>query len=291
MEIFLLESLRENAMHDDPPPEADPRAQAELFGQFVAKLRQQMQLAGYRRVSQEVLAHLMGTNKSQISRIEHGKVRVTRRTVEKLAEALQLSPAQKQRLFRLAGFHTEVAVAVLPQRADFERASGAVRDRWLAAAPPAAVLIDYSWAIWEANAAFARLFSTKSPAELMNRHMLELAFDPELGLRDALRERVEDHRLDAFLIGQAAGFRAQHLHDQHAPWYRTILQRLSSKTGFDHAWDQAALMRGVASEDQDVLHLRGGGRLIMHSMPLVADRRFLLVRYLPADLVTARLVE
>lgn len=278
-------------MHNDPPADDEQRAQAQVFGQFVAQLRQHMQLTGYRHVSQEVLAHLMGTNKSQISRIEHGKVLVTRRTVDKLAEALRLSTAQRQRLLRLAGFHPDIAVTVLPQRADFERASGAVRDSWLSPAPPAAVLIDNTWTIWEASPVFARLFSMKSPAELMSRHMLELAFDPELGLRAALRGRVEDQHLDAFLVGQAARFYAQHLHGQHTSWYRNLLQRLSVKSGFAQAWDEASSMRGSVSDDRDVLRFKDGCRLIVHTVPLAVDRRFLLVRYLPADVATARLVE
>lgn len=278
-------------MYSNPSADSDPHTEAKRFGEFVATMRQRMQLAGYRRVSQEVLADLMGTNKSQISRIENGKAHVTRRTVDNLAVALQLSPKHRQRLYHLAGFHGVSAASLLPQRGDFERVAGPLRESWLSLAPPAAALIDASGTIWEANPVFTRLFSTRTPADLAQRHLLDLAFDPELGLRDALHGLVEDNDLTAFLRGRAATFAARHVHDQRAAWYRDLLQRLSANRDFTHVWDEVSSKRGNVMGEQGVLRFIGGGRLFKHTMRVSSDQRFRLLLLIPADLTSARILE
>src|SRR5258708_17337703 len=79
--------------------------------------------------TQDDLAVVVGTDTGHISRIEQGSIFPSRPTLERIAAALELTPAQELVLLGLAGYTPEV---VPPTEAEIEQAvaviDGLVRD-------------------------------------------------------------------------------------------------------------------------------------------------------------------
>lgn len=204
-------------------PATQPSMQLRTVGEVVRTLRNR------RDLEQVTLAQRCGwRDASAVSRIETDRVRPTRRTLLKLAEALA-DPESTGTAEQVQGM-LFLASGILPTRAEI----GSMGPRlplihsW---SQPAAIY-DFGWHLWDANDLYRRVIG--GPQRPRGRHLLELLFDPGHPLRTAAPKDWEA------LCREAIGFfRLDTAQYRERRWYQTLLEGLRRKPGFDELWRDA----------------------------------------------------
>ena len=91
------------------PADSDPRAPAPAFSEELRRLREG------RGLNRKALAGLAGVDPSTMTRLEKGERGPSREVVDRLANALTVTPTEEHALLRAAGFLTEEAAELLDQ--------------------------------------------------------------------------------------------------------------------------------------------------------------------------------
>jgi Helix-turn-helix domain len=244
-------------------------------------------------MTQQELADTIGTHKGHISRLETARISPARKTVDRIAGALQVTPEERRELFELAGYSAPV---LLPHGEDFARVMEALPHVWVPGPLPPTMIIDAFWRVWHVNDSFARLFSTVPTAELAGRHLLEVLVDVRTGIGDALDALMGDEQRDALLAASCARFKMLYdgarLDGSEREWYDGLLQRLYTLDGFSGLWTSAPnppVHRRIVP--LRALPLVTGSHLLLVGVPIAVDTRFSLIFVVPTDADSARTME
>lgn len=240
--------------------------QLETVGEIVRILRAR------RDLEQVALARACGwRDASAVSRIETDRIRPTRRTLVKLADALADpdttgTPHEiKAWLFRAAG--------VLPT-ADEIRGLEDKLPRITSWGQPA-VIMDFGWTIWSANDLAIKLMNL--PQSYAGRNYLELMFDPRGTMRAGLGDRWH-----AVATATLMDFRADSDRQADRRWRKKLLARLDELPGFAELWAATnPHPRGEVFQRQR--YERDEGAVAMIRLTLTADPRLLLTHVIPED--------
>jgi transcriptional regulator with XRE-family HTH domain len=252
------------------------------FGKYAKHLRES------RGWSLEDLAQRFDSDRANIHRIEKGAARPRHNTVDRLAKALKATPDETIELFERAGYQPPIWPT---SQADFDALLRQFEADWLVDTPPAILVIDVYWTIWYANATFGRLFVGTAPTQLIGTHYLTVCLDPSFGFRDALSKLADEQAIDDFLTVVLIRARRRIELGQGGARSEAELAHFKHLPGFSELWERAApgrLVRGDMLTGLVRLRLRGGGCLLVATAPIVRDRRFRFVYFLPTDGPTAR---
>ncbi|MBI4321415.1 MAG: helix-turn-helix domain-containing protein [Chloroflexi bacterium] len=239
-----------------------------------------------RGLGQIELSAALGWNASpsRISRYEQGRVVPSRSTLDRLADVFHLARDERGVLLMQAGYlptDEEVATVLAGIKPFLEGWKGP------------AYLTDFTWRFLGWNRAMLALFGFP-PDEIARLdhekpNLLELAFDPRWATRRHLPEDV----LTQTGRAQIARFKAQHRDRTEQRWYRQLLQRLLRISLFRDLWNTTS--PDIGSELMHYVRYQidtPDGRLEFHAFAseMVADPRFFVILWLPADETTARLL-
>ena len=250
----------------------DKLDQRGLLGEFVRAHRERLRpdaAAGRRRtpgLRREELAERAGISATWCAWIEQGRdVQASPPTLSRLAQALELSQAERAYLFDLAGRRDPDAGAPDPA-ADAPASLRAVVD----ALDRPAYGLDRLWNACCWNPAAARLFDGWL-GEGMQRNLLRYVF-----LDPSVRTLIPDWQDRARRV--LAEFRADYSRSLNDPRVRALVEALRRDSDlFAAAWD-----------DQAVLGREGGARTFAH--PLDGPLRFEQHTFAPADRSDYKLV-
>jgi transcriptional regulator with XRE-family HTH domain len=263
-----------------------PEEQRQELGAFLRTRRAALrpkdvglpQGVNYRRtpgLRREELAQLAGISVSWYTRLEQGKdVQFSTKAVTRLAEALQLTAAQREYLLALAH---EDRLRVLS--APIEPVSGTLRDVLDAQGDNPAYLIDARLNLLAWNQAAIRVFGfaeelAAAPAE--ERNLLWLIFT------DNARTWLVDWERHAKLL--LAQFRDASRHLVDDPWFGRFVERLQQRSPeFARWWSQYDVER--VQETEKVIEHPAVGQLTLRQtvLQVVDDSRALyLILYTPA---------
>jgi len=243
----------------------------ETVGEIVRILRARLDL------EQVELARGCGwRDASAVSRIETDRIRPTRRTLTKLAQALAnptvTGPFEQIRahLFRAAG--------ILPVQDEVTAVASELPaiDEW---AQPAFIM-DFGWYIWRANALAGRMIGL--PPGSQGKNYLELFFQPGGQARKTLADGWERAARTTL-----ADFKASTTRQTDRQWYKRLMMRLEDMPDLQRLWEQTddaergpvAHRRRTAIDDGIVGFVR---------LMLTADPRLTLVHVIPEDARTTR---
>jgi transcriptional regulator with XRE-family HTH domain len=255
------------------------------LGEFVGLIR------AWRRLTQEALAKGMGEDdeargdKGYISRVETGHIKHPKPpTLRRIARGLRLGPYEAHLALRIAGYQAWAGeTLVAPDEPARRRVVDALRGEWLGDhGVPLAALIDLQGTIWYATESFARLFSTMSAAALVGCHLLELCLDPRLGMARALAGLVAEADQTEFVARGIAVFRLASLADGATRWRRGVLARLEDLPAFGRLWNAPQSYVTMTVDGLYRLPLAAGGSLLVVTLPVVIDPRFLLLIVTPS---------
>jgi transcriptional regulator with XRE-family HTH domain len=239
-------------------------AQRQMLGAFIRAHRERLTPAkagGRRRtpgLRREELADAAGLGVTWITWLEQGReVRASVAALTRLAEALQLSAAERASLFDLAGKKDP--------RAGSEQAGGL--SPALLALPglmsTPAYLLDHAWTARAWNPPAADLFAGWLDDDAGDRNLLRYVF-----LSPAARTLIADWETRAQRL--AAEFRADFHRQPGDPDMTALVDQLRSESGmFAQCWDR-----------QDVLHREGGERQFRH--PVRGELKFIQTTLLVA---------
>ena len=246
--------------------------QRRLLGTFIRAHRERLTPAkpGSRRrtpgLRREELADAAGLGVTWITWLEQGReVRASAGALSRLAEALQLSAAERASLFDLAGKKDPQAGS--EQVDDLSPALLALPE--LVSAP--AYLLDHTWTARAWNAAAADLFVGWLDQDAEDRNLLRYVF-----LSPAARVLIADWETRAERL--AAEFRADFHRRPGDDDMKALVGDLCSESGmFAQCWGR-----------QDVLGREGGERQFNH--PVRGERKFLQTTLLVALQLEIKLV-
>jgi transcriptional regulator with XRE-family HTH domain len=223
----------------------------------------------------EELAQLAGISVSWYTRLEQGKdVQPSAKAVARVAQALQLTAAEREYLLALA--RTDPLVV---QPAANEPVSATLRDVLEAQGDNPAYLIDARLNLLAWNRAAISVFGfaedlAAAPAE--ERNLLWLIF------ADNARTWLVDRERHAKLL--LAQFRDASRHQVNEPWFGRFVQRLQQRSPeFARWWSQYDVER--VQETEKVIDHPTAGRLTLRQTVLqVVDnsRALYLILYTPA---------
>lgn len=249
--------------------------QLETVGEIVRILRSRLDL------EQVELARACGwRDASAVSRIETDRIRPTRRTLTKLADALAKpevtgSPREVMAwLFRAAG--------ILPTSDDVRQVELDLPDIESWGQP--AFIMDFGWYVWRVNDLAVRMLGL--PANHRGRNYLELLFDPKGPIRQSLGHRWE--RAAVFTLND---FKSDTARQADRRWYKKLLARLNELPDFERLWHQAVggWPGPVHQRRQTTLE---EGSVAVVRLNLTADPRLVLTHVVPEDAsMTRKLVE
>lgn len=241
-----------------------------LLGAFIRAHRERLpppgggrrRTPGWRR---EELAEACGISVTWITWLEQGReVSPSSATLERLARALRLSPAERMSLFDLAGRHDPEAAAV-PLSVLPPEVLGLPQ---LVTVP--AYLLDHGWSARAWNAAAADLFRGWLDGGT-ERNLLRYVF-----LSETAPGLVVDWEERAGRL--AAEFRADFSRRPRDPRLRSLVAELQTQSPlFARVW-----------QEQQVLPREGGERAFQH--PLVGVRRYRQTTLIPASHPECKLV-
>jgi transcriptional regulator with XRE-family HTH domain len=250
--------------------DSDPRR---ILGNFIRAHRERLsppaKAAGRRRTPgwrREELADASGVGVTWITWLEQGRdVAASAAALSRLAEALQLTPAERASLFDLAGKRDPVAPAepqadILPDLLTLPS---------LISAP--AYLLDHTWTARAWNDAAARLFTGWLDRETSDRNLLKFVF-----LTPVAQTLIADWPERSRRL--AAEFRADYSRRPNDAAMQELIDTLSAHSAlFRQYW-----------KDQAVLHREGGERRFNH--PLDGVQRFQQTTLLVASQLECKLV-
>jgi transcriptional regulator with XRE-family HTH domain len=249
--------------------EEDPRR---ALGAFLRAHRERIRPAttgGRRRtpgLRREELAQACGVSVTWITWLEQGRdVSASPAVLEKLAEALHLSAAERASLFDLAGKRDPAG----PAEPASALPASVLQLPSLLTVP--AYVLDHSWTARAWNRAAARLFTGWLDEAATDRNLLRFALLSPAS-RTLLAEWPERVRR------LVAEFRADYSRRPRDPAIRALVDELSvASAPFRTIWQK-----------QQVLHREGGERSFRH--PLEGRRRFLQTTLLVASHPECKLV-
>jgi transcriptional regulator with XRE-family HTH domain len=258
--------------------DSDPRR---ILGNFIRAHRERLpaptKAAGRRRtpgLRREELAEASGIGVTWITWLEQGRdVTASAAALARLAEALQLAPAERASLFDLAGKRDPVA----PAEPQADLLPGLLTLPALLAVP--AYLLDHTWTARAWNGAAARLFAgwldakaeAKTETKTTDRNLLKFVFLTP-GAQTLIADWPERSRR------LAAEFRADYSRRPQDSAMQALIDELSAQSQlFRRYW-----------KDQAVLHREGGERRFNH--PLDGAQRFLQTTLLVASQQECKLV-
>ena len=263
-----------------------PEAQRQELGAFLRVRRAALrpedvglpQGVNHRRtpgLRREELAQLAGISVSWYTRLEQGKdVQPSAKAVARVAQALQLTAAEREYLLALARRDPLVV-----QPAANEPVSATLRDVLEAQGDNPAYLIDARLNLLAWNRAAISVFGfaedlAAAPAE--ERNLLWLIF------ADNARTWLVDRERHAKLL--LAQFRDASRHQVNEPWFGRLVQRLQQRSPeFARWWSQYDVER--VQETEKVIDHPTAGRLTLRQTVLqVVDNRLALylILYTPA---------
>jgi transcriptional regulator with XRE-family HTH domain len=233
--------------------------------------------------TQDDLAVVVGTDTGHISRIEQGGIFPSRPTLERIASALELTPAQQLVLLGLAGYTPEV---VPPTEAEIEHAVAAidnlVRDYW----HPVTVITGQLRLVY-ANPLYRRVLRRnveRFGEEFLGKTLVEIYARTTEGWPNLDIDPVTWHWMNILrVLWDTSG--SEHL--------SAVVRTLARNEPFGSWWRENALdiLSGRAfSPNENVWYIDfpGEGRLQFHRWwgyhP--EDRRFIIRQDVPADLHT-----
>ncbi|HEX9713522.1 MAG TPA: helix-turn-helix domain-containing protein [Actinomycetota bacterium] len=262
----------EDATNSHPPiGTTQDTMQLETVGEIVRILR------GRRDLEQVELARACGwRDASAVSRIETDRIRPTRRTLVKLANALADENTTGARqdiqawLFRAAG--------VLPTADEFQQLSEKLPriETW----GQPAMIMDFGWTLWTANDLAVKMLGL--PARYSGRNYLELLFEAPGSVRSHLGDRWE-----LIAASTLMEFRAETDRQADRRWRVKLIARLMSMPDFDHLWEASQPSpRGEVFQRRR--YQRGDGAVAMVRLTLTADPRLVLTHIIPEDQAMTR---
>jgi len=227
-----------------------------------------------RGLRREEVAQLAGVSVTWYTWLEQARpIRVSAETVESLARALRLSPAERAHLFVLALGHPPAETAAPAE------APGSVRRLIAGVGALPAYVMGPRWELLAWNTAAAALFDlhTLSPGD---RNMLWYVFT------HPARERMRGWEGNAQrVLAQFRAATARHLGD---PRVTALVDRLAAASPHFREWWPSYDVQGRGGVRKEMDHPAAGTLLLEHSTLLVSDAPELrVVFYTPLDDETA----
>lgn len=238
-----------------------------------------------KRLSQlEVSLRIGWKDTSRLSKIEQGRVgKPTRKTAEKIIEALGLSEQEKGEFLLVGGY--------LPTDEEIKRAIREVKekvDNW----PYPAVFIDFSWRCLLVNQATIETFGF--PKDFINQvpkvkpNLLELVIAPKELLPVDIFKGDSEKNLKPFPIAQVAQFKFEQLGRENDDWYKKLVGRLIKNPEFRKIWvevNPSNSHKKLLDYEYKIIKWPNNEKpeKIFHvfSSRLISDQRFQLILYLP----------
>lgn len=252
------------------PNQSDSRR---ILGAFIRAHRERLpppvKAAGRRRtpgLRREELADASGVGVTWITWLEQGReVAASAAALARLAEALQLTSAERASLFDLAGRRDPVA----PAEPQTDLLADLLTLPLLITAP--AYLLDHTWTARAWNVAAARLFGGWLDDESEERNLLKFVF-----LSPCAQTLIADWPERSRRL--VAEFRADYSRRPNDVAMLELIEDLSTNSqAFSQYWN-----------DQAVLHREGGERRFNH--PVNGAQRFLQTTLLVASQQECKLV-
>jgi len=211
---------------------------SKILGQKLLKARQRTGL------SQFALAVCMGwQGTAPIISIEKGRRLPNPRTIERLADCLNIDEPDRSFLHGIAGY---MPIRRLPRLENVKRVLAPVAEE-LRNYPYPAYILDYQFAFWAINPATAALIGGNPDAisGLLRSFVsiFDIVFDSRLGIRSSLRN------LETLDLDQIRRFKFDNLLRRHEPFYLRFLPKMEARLAGE---DYQGLLRAWESVKTDV---------------------------------------
>lgn len=241
-----------------------------------------------KRLSQQEVSLKIGwKDTSRLSKIEQGRVgKPTRKTAERIIEALGLSEQEKGEFLLVGGY--------LPTDEEVKKAIGEVSekiDNW----PYPAYMMDFSWRILYTN--YLNLEAANLPkswkkmVERIKPNVLMFPFLPKDQFPVKIEKGEDAEHLKSFQIAQVAAFKTENSRYQNESWYKKLIQALMEYEDFRKLWPKVGLedyhkklfdyeykrMTGVYQGKKRSLDFH------LFTAKMISDPRFQIVFYYPAN--------
>lgn len=229
-------------------------------------------LRNQKNISQLEVAFALGWKEpSRLSRIEQGKVdKPPRDLLEKLMNAMKLSPEEKNRLYMAGNY--------LPTKEDIESAKKYLQplvDQW----PYPASAMDYSWRVICGNQKIYELYDLDPKQQKMieekTPNIMEIIFTPGF---------TGEQGDEKFYIRILAQFQYDQRTRTGEKWYLDLVRRMMNFDTFRKLWP---IVGQQTSFEYDVLNFTAkklkGLSFLDFVMPVFNDSRYFVEYYTPAD--------
>ncbi len=241
-------------------------------------------------ISQFDIAFAMGWKEpSRLSRIEQGKVsKPPREIVERLGQAMQLNPTEKNSLLLVGNY--------LPSEEEIVQIRQELQPQLLKWPYPATVL-DFSWRVIDQNGENVSVYqqSKEQSKMVQNNHLriLDIFFAEDFSQNRLLPEEEANnwHKFLSTLIFQ---FKYEQKHRTNEKWYIEHIKRLMNNKLFREIWSQVQ----QPEEPVDYVGKHAMKRILkpgtknqflhfyLFVVPVLKDPRFEMEMLVPSDLET-----
>jgi transcriptional regulator with XRE-family HTH domain len=246
--------------------------------------------------AQEDLAVAIESDKSHVNRIERGHAVPTRRTLERICDALALSWPERTQLFALAGFIVELPAPKAEEVAHVKQHAEALID----GSSYPICLMDREYRIWDLNVLHASCWlgypdRASALAHVQGLRTVDLLLDPEVSGWWG-RVVVDFNAYARRALTRLA--RTASIHNRDSAFEATI-DRVSGDPRYSALWHEVT--SGAASQstpaflDHQMVAVNhpqhGPYRIWIWHSSLTFDERFFLSHHVPADAATQALFE
>ncbi|OGC51555.1 hypothetical protein A2982_03195 [candidate division WWE3 bacterium RIFCSPLOWO2_01_FULL_39_13] len=245
-----------------------------------------------KRLSQfDVSTSIGWKDTSRLSKIEQGRVKPRRPVVEKIIEALNLSPEERGEFLLTGGY--------LPSDEEIKKIIKVVSrkiNNW----PYPAYLIDFSWRFLFCNKHNGRVFhipeKVREKLSEIKPNLLEYPFLPKEIFPLAVYKGENESNIKPFPIAQIAQFKIEQIMRTNEKWYRDLLRKMMANNAFKKLWAEVTPeLYHKDLLDYEYKMVIGNWKskkttLKFHLLTsrIIGDVRFQIVLYFPADLPTRR---
>lgn len=186
-----------------------------------------------KRLSQLDISLLIGwSDTTRLSKIEQGRVgKPTRKTIEKIIEALKLSNQEKGEFLYMGGY--------IPTDKEVKKIVKEIVPK-LESWPYPAYLMDFSWRFLYTNGLNLRVFNMdlswqKKTIEL-KPNVLMFPFLPKDQIPVDVEKGEDKDQLKPFAVAQIAAFKTETHSFQNEGWYTRLIQELMNFEEFRKLW-------------------------------------------------------
>ncbi|MBL8014999.1 MAG: helix-turn-helix transcriptional regulator [Candidatus Doudnabacteria bacterium] len=225
-------------------------------------------------ISQLELETLIDAAPGSISRIENGKVNPNKETLLDICDALRLPIYE--RLYVIGANYSQVTTE--ERELVLEKLASTLADPEFLG-----YLLDDTYSVLAIGATY-KTFLTQLGVDsdkLLGKNMLEIVFNPELGIRSAIPEA----RFDQIAINLMSFFYKELGFRLNEPWWEELLLRLKTFPRFQELWDsiEDKSINIYAPTSRKVFFKLGDNEIeTSYSLgAVVYDPRFTLVEYKP----------